>query len=115
MESDADLRFTDILTTASAVANYVGSPTVTANHILDAIAILTGEKNMDSLGRGVSPLVRRGPPGHAGSADPAIRDLAQRWFAELGNDVTATLPPTSLETLKTELRALNAHQDSPLP
>lgn len=99
------VRFADILTTASAIANYLGEPDVTARHVLDALDIQSGTKQMEDLGRPVSPLLRRGsqtPPG----ADAPVRELAQRWFAALGNDVNATLDAAQLTQLRSELRAL---------
>lgn len=99
------LRFADVLTTASAVANYLGQPDVTARHVLDAIEIQTGAAQMEDLGTPISPFLRRGsqaPPG----ADPAVRELAQRWFAALGNDINATLDDAQLQQLRGELRQL---------
>lgn len=105
MDPDA-LRFTDILTTAAAVANYTGSVDVTASHLLDAIAILLDEKSMPDLGRAVSPLMPRGIRGQREAIDPAIRALAQQWFADLGNDVNATLSAPQLESLRAQLQAM---------
>ena len=100
------IRFLDILTTASAVANYVGVADVTPAHVRDAIAILRGEKTLDDLGRPLSPLVRRAPPGTAGGADARVRDLARRWYASLGDDPAAELSTAQLEALIAELDAL---------
>lgn len=96
------LRLTEILTTASAIANFVGNADVGPRHMLDAIAVLEGEKGMDDFGRPVSPLVRRGKAG----ADPAVREIAQRWFAALGSDVEAGLSAMQLGELRAELVAL---------
>jgi hypothetical protein len=116
VQPDTELRFTDILTTAAAVANYTGAPDVTATHMLDAIAILLGEKSMEDLGRGVSPLVPRGMPGQRESVDPAIRTLAQIWFATLNNDVTATLTEPQIQQLRRELLSMRSENPaSPLP
>jgi hypothetical protein len=105
------LRFADILTTASAVANYLGQPTVSAAHLLDAIAILRGATSLDDLGRPVSPLLRRATePG--GGVDPAIRELAQRWFAALGASVAAELDVAQLSALVAELEGLRGASES---
>ena len=96
------LRLTEILTTASAIANFVGHADVGPRHMLDAIAVLEGEKGMDAFGRSVSPLVPRGKAG----ADPAVREIAQRWFAALGSDVEAGLSAIQLDELRAELVAL---------
>lgn len=104
------IRFADILTTASAIANYLGEADVTAAHVLDALDIQAGAKQMEDLGRPVSPLLRRGsqaPPG----AEPAVRELVQRWFATLGNDINATLGEAQLAELRTELNQL--HESPP--
>lgn len=99
------MRFTDILTTASAVANYTGSPTVTAVHLLDAVAILLGTKTMEELGRPRSPLAR--VPGQGGVA-PAVKELAQRWWADLGGDVRAEIDHAGLTRLLAELERMAA-------
>jgi len=102
------IRFLDILTTASAVANYLGVADVTPAHVRDAIAILREEKTLDDLGRPLSPLVRRAPPGTAGGADARVRELAQRWYAALANDPAAELTVAQVEALTAELDALAA-------
>ena len=104
MTAPEPLRLTEILTTSSAVANYLGEPDVTAGHVLSAIAILRGELTMERLGRPVSPLVPRAPGG--GGADPRVRELAQRWFARLGGDVGAALDDVQLASLVKELNEL---------
>ena len=106
-----ELRFTDILTTAAAVANYLGVPDVTAAHMLDAIAIQLGEKSMESLGRGVSPLMPKFASTQGG-AEPGVRALAQRWWALLGSDVTATLSGEQLELLRSDLATLEGQPRS---
>lgn len=102
---DDTLRLTDILTTASSVASYLGEREVLPRHLLDAIAILAGEKAIEDLGRPMNPLMGRSL-GAASGADPRVRELAQRWFATLGADVTATLSPAQLATLIAEVEAL---------
>lgn len=97
------IRFADILTTASAVANYLGDPEVAPHHVLRAVAILRDEASIEDLGRPVSPLVRR--PG--GGVDTRVRDLAQRWFAALGSDVHATIDGDELARFLDEVRALS--------
>jgi hypothetical protein len=104
MTGPEPLRLTDILTTSSAVANYLGESNVTAGHMLSAIAILRGEVTMESLGRPVSPLVPRARDG--GGADPRVRELAQRWFARLGGDVGAALDDVQLASLVEELHGI---------
>lgn len=98
-EAGASLRFADILTTASAVANYLGEAEVTARHVLAAIALLLEETTLEALGRPLSPLVRR--PEARGASRP-VRELAQRWFAALG-DANATLDAAQVEALRAEL------------
>src|SRR5690606_12055528 len=99
------IRFVDILTTASAVANYLGQPTIRAHHLLEAIAILRDEKTMEDLGRPVSPFLR-GALGPQGDAEPPVRELAQRWFAQLGSDIDAHIGGSDLDTFIAEVRAL---------
>jgi hypothetical protein len=98
----AGVRFADILTTASAVANYLGESDVRAAHLRDAIALLNEETTLDALGRPLSPLVRRaGKRGATG----AVRALAQRWFADLG-DANALLGEEQLAQLKAQVASL---------
>lgn len=97
------LRLTDILTTASAVANYLGAGEVTAAHVAAAVDVLVGRATMEDIGRPLSPLVRR-PAG--GGAEPRVRALAQRWFAALGNDAMGELDAEKLAAFETELAAL---------
>lgn len=103
------LRLTEILTTASAVANFKGVPDVCAEHVLDAIAILQGEKTLDDLGRPVSPLVSR-VTGAGSGATPGVRALAQQWFARQASDVTYELPDEELADLREALGALAAKE-----
>ncbi|MGE0598258.1 MAG: hypothetical protein AB7J35_00345 [Dehalococcoidia bacterium] len=101
------LRLTEILTTSSAVANYLGSPLIMPSHLLAAIEILEGSRTLDDLGRPLSPLVSR--VARAGDAvAPEIRELARRWFAELGGDPTAELEGEELQRFTQELRVLAA-------
>jgi hypothetical protein len=98
------VRFTDILTTASAVANYRGSPEVLAEHILDAIEIVAGGKSVEDLGRPLSPLVRR----PQGGSEPRLRDLVQRWYTSLGGEVTAEIDGEELDRFASDVRALSS-------
>lgn len=100
------LRFADILTTASAAANYLGEGHVLARHLLYGIAILTGQMTLEDLGRASSPLVRRTPPGVGSTVEPRVRELAQRWFAALGADPEATISSSQLAELQAELEQL---------
>jgi hypothetical protein len=103
--TDEGLRFADILTTASAIANYLAVPDVTASHLLDAMAILEGKKTLEDLGRPISPLVRRGGPQGAG-VEPRALALVQRWFADLGSRADVELTGEQAEALRSDLRAL---------
>jgi hypothetical protein len=98
------IRFVDVLTTGSAVANYLGVADVTPSHLISAISVLRGDSTLEDLGRPLSPLLRRGQPG----SHPAVRDLAQRWFVALGSDTQAELSGTQLADLLAELRTIVA-------
>ena len=104
------LRFTDILTNASAIADYIGERDVTAAHMLDAIAVLLGEKTIEDFGQPVSPMMLRFR-GKAG-ADPEVRELAQRWFAELGGTVEGEVDEAQLEILVVELQEIATRRAS---
>lgn len=98
------VRFVDVLTTASAVANYLGEGTVTAAHVAEAVAIVLGEKSMEDLGQPVSPMLRRGPVGP--EVSPRVRELARRWFDDLGGDPAARLDAAQIDAFRTELRGM---------
>ncbi len=103
--ADETLRFADILTTASAVANYLGAANVTAAHLLEAVALLREEKTLADLGPALSPLVRRAPGG--GSVDPKVRELVQRWFEQLGRDPNAAIHADAVERFLEQARLLS--------
>ncbi len=101
------LRLTEILTTSSAIANYLGVPVVDASHLLKAIEVLEGNVTLDDLGRPLSPMLSRLTRAGNGVA-PEVQQLAQRWFAELGGDPLAEFDEESLKAFIEEARALNA-------
>lgn len=100
----AEVRFTDVLTTASSIASYLAAPDVSPATLLDAIAVLLGEKTIDDFGRPLSPMVRRAEP----AVSPGVRALAMRWYERLGSDVTATLDDTAIAELRADIAALAA-------
>ena len=71
--------------------------------MLDAIAILLGEKSLDDLGRPASPLVPR--PAKPG-ASLEVKELVQRWFEALDSNPHELLDATTLERLRSELLVL---------
>ncbi len=102
MPEDEGIRFADILTTASAVANYVGESDVAPAHIEAAVRLLRGQIRMEDLGRPTSPLVRRGaPPG----ATEEVRAVVQRWFAELAHDANAQLDENAVARFLADLES----------
>jgi len=103
------MRLTEILTTASAVANFSGVPAVSAGHLRIAIDILRGEKTLDDLGRPVSPLVSRVTGAGSGATD-GVRELAQRWFSRQNGDVTYELSESELMALRDEIAGLEAQE-----
>ena len=108
-ESDDVIRFADILTTASAVADYRGEAEVSAAHVLIAVEMLQGKTALEDLGRPVSPLVPR--PGKRGS-ETRLRQLVQRWWHDLGEDVNATLDSSQVSELQADLNGLAATADA---
>lgn len=99
------LHLAEILTTASAVANYLGARDVSVEHMLAALDILEGSKTLDDLGRPRSPLLTRATGAGSGAED-SVKGLAQRWLEILGGDVQAELDEAQLRTLKAELTSL---------
>ena len=102
-DGEEAVRFLDILTTASSVARARGADAVAAAHLLEAIDVLTGASKPDDIGASVSPLGHRRPEL---SAEPAVRELTQRWFARLGGTPDASLDADALAELRTEIETL---------
>lgn len=97
------LRFTEILTTAAAVASFLGDSEVRPRHVALAVQVLRGELRFEDLGRPSSPLGRgsRSPAVHVG-----LRETVQRWFTELGSDPFAELGDDGITRFLAELAAL---------
>jgi len=102
-DGDEAVRFLDILTTASSVAHARGAEAVAPGHLLEAIEVLTGEAASDDAGPPVSPLGHRRTQL---SAEPAVRELTQRWFGLLGGKPEASLDADALAELRAEIEAL---------
>ena len=100
------LRLTEILTTSSAVANYLGARTVEASHVLLAIEILQGSKTLDDLGRPQSPLISRVSGAGSGVAKE-VRQIAQRWFAAMDGDALREFSADEFEQFVEELRRIH--------
>lgn len=99
--TDDRIRLVEVLTTASAVANFLGETNVSVAHLLTSLQILKGEASMEDLGRPVSPLVpRTGSPG----STPEARAFAQRWYQSVGGDPHAALTPAQVEQMERELQ-----------
>ena len=99
------LRLTEILTTSSAVANYLGAREVGLGHVLSAIAILRGSMTLDDLGRPQSPMLSRAT-GAGSGAEGSLKLLVQRWLGVLGGDATRALDDEQMAAFEAELQAL---------
>lgn len=97
-------RFVDLLTTASAVASYLGAPELTPEHVVAALAVLDRSLNLEDLGRAVSPLVPKPPGGPAVAV--RVREFAQGWVTRPGNDPTCPLTGERLALLRDEIAKL---------
>lgn len=97
-------RFADILTTAAAVADYMGVPDVAASHVLTALEVLLEDRKLEDMGRPVSPMLRR--HGQGKGVEAPLKDLVQRWFAQVGGDPNAVLSGDVLDAFKAEVRSL---------
>lgn len=97
------VRFLDILTTASSVAHARGADAVAGTHLLEAIDVLTGAAQPDDAGPSLSPLGHRRTEL---SAEPAVRELTQRWFDRLGGTPEASLDADVLAELRAEIETL---------
>lgn len=102
-DGEEAVRFLDILTTASSVARAHGADSVAAAHLLEAIDVLTGASEPDEAAASVSPLGHRRTEL---SAEPAVRELTQRWFARLGGTPDASLDAGALAELRAEIETL---------
>lgn len=99
-----DLRFLDVLTTATALTNHLGASLTTAEHLLLAVDILRGTRTIESLGQQQSPLLRarRPEPG----VDGALRELVQRWFERVGGRGDVVLAGDDLAQFLRDLESL---------
>ena len=97
------ISLADILTTSASVASYLGMPGVEPAHLQHAIALLLEEVAFEDIGPPRSPLVPRPAPGPA--AVP-VRDLAQRWLAQLDNDPARLLTDAELRSLRADVAVL---------
>ena len=111
--ADDEIRLTDVLTTASAIASYLGAAEVTTGHLLNATALLLGEIRMEDLGRPVSPLIRRAPPGVGVGATGAAREFARRWLEVLCGDATAVLSTAEVALMREELSSPRDDREPP--
>ena len=95
-------RFTDVLTTASAIADLHGSPEVLPAYLSDAVDVLCLRKSMQDLGRARSPFIPRQPGGP--EVGPELQRFVGEWFERLGSDVTATVDERMAAEFVAELR-----------
>ena len=102
-QAEDDVRFLDILTTASSVAHARGAEAVVAAHLLEAIDVLTGVVEVEEAG---GPAALLGHRRAELSAEPAVRELSQRWFARLGSAPEVTLGAGELGELRADLETL---------
>lgn len=100
------IRFTDILTTATALAQYLGDNEINAFHLAESVGLLRGQRTLDEFGPGRSPLIPRDPGGPAVGAE--LRDLTQAWFARLGSDPASELEESAVDEFLQELTALDS-------
>lgn len=105
-DAPGPIRFTDILTTASSITTYLGEDTVEPRHVMLALEVLEGDQGFASLGRPLSPMVRRRPGGPVVQAD--LKALVQRWWSYLGATPEAELDPSDRGRLKQDLALLGS-------
>jgi hypothetical protein len=94
------LRFTEILTTATAVASYLGANEIGAAHVQMAVAVLRENVTLADLGAAPSPLV---PRSRSTPVSGPVRELVQRWFADLGSDPLVEIDEEGIEVFLAEL------------
>ena len=99
------IRLTEVLTTSTAVATYLGEPRVEASHVVAAARILQGDLALEDLGRPRSPLLVRAT-GAGSEVAPEVRDLAQRWFARFEQDPLREFSQDELHEFVAEATAL---------
>ncbi|MBH76848.1 MAG: hypothetical protein CL897_01245 [Dehalococcoidia bacterium] len=103
VDGEEPLRFFDILNMASSVASAHGARAVAPTHLLEALAVLMGEVQLENLGDVVSPLGHGRPQL---SVDGAVQELTQRWFKKLGSSPDATLGSVELRDYRAEVEIL---------
>ncbi len=97
------IRFTDVLITANAIAAYLGKDTISPEYLGRALGILLNESSLEKLGPPVSPLVTH--PSGGSTVGPALRELVQRWWVELGEEPLAELGEEQQKRLRIELES----------
>lgn len=100
------IRFTDILTTATALAHYLGDSEITTFHLTEAVALLRAQRTLEDYGPGRSPMIPRDPGG--AMVGPQLRDLTQAWFKRMGSNPTTELEDRAVEEFLDDLRALDS-------
>jgi len=101
----ASLRFTEILTTATAIASYLGADEIGVFHVQAAVAVLRHEVSFSDLGPAPSPLV---PRSRSTPVAPPVRALVQRWFVSLGSDPMVEVGAETVDALLADLNQVNA-------
>ena len=105
-EGTGPVRFTDVLTMATSITNFLGEGLVEPKHAVLALDVLEGARSLESLGRPLSPLVRRAPGGPA--VDDRLKLLVQQWWNDLGATPDAELTSAVRRRLRDALAALES-------
>jgi hypothetical protein len=110
-EAPEPVRLVEVLTNASSIAHLFGAPEVTLQHVREAVALLTGETDIERLKEGRPIPFRHGGSPQLGAAAP-VRELAKAWFARVGGDVHAVLHGPELAAFRADVEERIAAADA---
>ena len=103
-EQAPHLRLVDILTTASSIASARNAGGIGVEELLLAVRVVDGSIDIEDVGGEVHPLLIRGNVERP--VQPQVRELIQRWYAELGGALDSALNADDARRFVAELKSL---------
>lgn len=99
-----DIRFTDILTTSTSVANFLRASLVEKSHMIAAIDLLEEKISPEDLGTPQPFLGSR--PGAGPGVAPEIAAMVRKWWDSLGQDPQAVMSGEKMDAFRREIEAM---------